>query len=215
MLRKNYFTSVVISLSVGTLCIGVAHGQPETALALCSNAPSLETQITACTVVVESQSTSEYALAHALGLRGQAFAQSERYEDAISDFSRALGLRFSNRSHFSRSHLFTNRALSYAFLGMRDEALEDLDTLIAINPSNLEAHGTRYQVLCHLGETNSAFAAILEIVELDGSPDAIADLQDILTDRGVYEGPIDGRLTSQTREATRSLVASQCPESSD
>ena len=77
--------------------------------------------------------------------RGTELGQLRRYDEAISDFSKAISIH-------PFDFMYGNRAAAYFFTGRYPEALQDYDHAIALNPNNPNSYYGRATVEQALGK---------------------------------------------------------------
>ena len=92
-------------------------------------------------LAIEDGPERNLLLVHAYTCRGAAFAEQERYDDAIDDFSRAI--------HVNPEHSlgYYNRAMAWEAKGNAEQALDDYTRLLNIDPEFADAKSRRDQSL--------------------------------------------------------------------
>lgn len=86
----------------------------------------------------------------------------EKYAKAIDDFNKAFDLEISNKFD-----LFLNRGVSYLNLAEYDNAREDLNKAIEMEPYNASAYHSRGRVLYELKEYENAVSDFQRSLELN------------------------------------------------
>jgi lipoprotein NlpI len=103
------------------------------------NRPSAESQIVACTALIEDQIEKPESLAIAFNNRGIARTSKGDYRLAIEDFDESIKLN----SAFAKA--FNNRGTAYAKLGNQDRAITDFSAAITLSTGYVNAIANRAQ----------------------------------------------------------------------
>jgi lipoprotein NlpI len=138
----------------------------------CAKSDLPQTQIDACTKLIDTLRPQGLELAHALYQRGAGHAAKGEYQEAVRDYSQAL--KFAPNS----SDALYNRGGAYSKLGRWDDALADFNALLKIVPNDPNTHYARAWVQAQRGEDKAAIADLDKVLEI--APDD----QEALLDRG-------------------------------
>ncbi|MBN1953875.1 MAG: tetratricopeptide repeat protein [Anaerolineae bacterium] len=104
--------------------------------------------------------------------RGLLHAQARQYDEALDDFTAALEYDYWDYEHlyFTGTHPYIERALVYQALGQPQQALDDLDTLVAADDGWYLPYYYRGLLYKELGRTEDAILDFQTLWEL--APDA-------------------------------------------
>lgn len=94
--------------------------------------------------------------AAALHGRGDVYVSTQRFTEAVADFTAALEVV---EDPAQRAGILVSRAESYDALQKYAEALKDYDASLALAPKQIGVHTARANVYQRLGDTKSALAA--------------------------------------------------------
>lgn len=220
------------ALSVLTLASPVFAGVIED----CVQASDRELQISACTEAIESGQWEGAALAWAYGNRGNAWQALRDPTRAVADYSKALeldpdfpmtwhnrGLVFAALGDYARALADYNEALArdpdftaalgsrgvaYREMGEPQKALADLDRAIAIDPDAARHYQNRANVRCTLGDIDGSVQDRLRAIRLGHFEASL--VQSVLTEKGFYDGPVDGAFGIGSVEALREWTEKGC-----
>ncbi|UKN03803.1 hypothetical protein K6119_09900 [Paracrocinitomix mangrovi] len=90
--------------------------------------------------------------------RGIAYAESEQFDLALADYSKAIDLG---------GNWHSNRATVYQELGQLDKALQDVNTAIEITPINDWAYGNRASILLDMKRYHEAIPDFKTMLQYD------------------------------------------------
>ena len=100
----------------------------------------------------------------AYGLRGLAYKFQGKYDEAISDFSKAIEI---NPESSGTDGIYFARGSSYALSGQYGKAISDLNIAIEKNPQDSEAYFTRGTVYQDQGRYDKAISDFNHTIEID------------------------------------------------
>jgi lipoprotein NlpI len=138
----------------------------------CAKSEIPQTQIDACTKLIDTLRPQGHELAQALYQRGAGHAAKGDYKEAVRDFTQAL--KFAPNS----SDALYNRGGAYSKLGQWDDALADFNALLKIVPNDPNTYYARAWVQAQRGEDKAAIADLDKVLAF--APDD----QEALLDRG-------------------------------
>lgn len=87
--------------------------------------------------------------------------KSEKYDDALKDFDKAIELEPAN------AHYISERAVCKHLMGKHSLALLDLDYALKLEPENPYRYSSRAYVRDRIGDTEGAIQDYLKAIELD------------------------------------------------
>ena len=138
----------------------------------CAKSDLPQTQIEACTKLIDTRLLQGRDLAQALYQRGVGFAAMGNYQNAVRDFSQAL--KFAPDS----TDALYNRGGALTKLGRWDEALADFNAVLKIVPNDPNTFYARAWVQAQRGEDAAAIEDLGRVVA------AAPNDQEALLDRG-------------------------------
>jgi lipoprotein NlpI len=138
----------------------------------CAKSEVPQSQIDACTKLIDTLRPQGRELAQALYQRGAGHAAKGEYAEAVRDYTQAL--KFAPNS----SDALYNRGGAYSKLGRWDDALADFNALLRIVPNDPNTYYARAWVQAQRGEDKAAIADLNKVLEI--APDD----QEALLDRG-------------------------------
>jgi lipoprotein NlpI len=138
----------------------------------CAKSEVPQSQIDACTRLIDTLRPQGRELAQALYQRGAGHAAKGEYAEAVRDYTQAL--KFAPNS----SDALYNRGGAYSKLGRWDDALADFNALLKIVPNDPNTYYARAWVQAQRGEDKAAIADLDKVLEI--APDD----QEALLDRG-------------------------------
>ena len=138
----------------------------------CAKSDVPQSQIDACTKLIDTLRPQGRELAQALYQRGAGYAAKGEYTEAVRDYTQAL--KFAPNS----SDALYNRGGAYSKLGRWDDALADFNALLKIVPNDPNTYYARAWIHAQRGEDKAAIADLDRVLEI--APDD----QEALLDRG-------------------------------
>jgi len=104
--------------------------------------------------------------ANTFGTRGECYQNLREYAKAIDDYTAALKYAPQNSSNFPL--WYSARGICFYGLGSKQEdALQDLDKAIELNPKNAQSYGVRGLVKIELNKDDEAKKDLAKCYELD------------------------------------------------
>jgi tetratricopeptide (TPR) repeat protein len=119
--------------------------------------------IPSCTAQLVSGKLRGDDVAAAYWYRGWAYHQTEQYQQAMSDYDRAISI------NPRESDFYNDRGNLWIDLGKNDRALQDLDQAILIKPDYEIPYANRGRALVNLKRPNEALVAFSKAIELKPS----------------------------------------------
>jgi lipoprotein NlpI len=151
----------------------------------CAKSDLPQTQIDACTRLIDTLRPQGRELALALYQRGAGHAAKGEYAEAVRDYTQAL--KFAPNS----SDALYNRGGAYSKLGRWDEALADFNALLEIVPNDPSTHYARAWVQAQRGEDKAAIADLDKVLEIaQGDQEALLDRGGMNIRAGRYDDAI-------------------------
>jgi len=93
--------------------------------------------------------------------RGYYFASKDQYDEAISDYTKALEI---NPRYIEA---YNNRGLAYASKGQYDDAISDYNKALKINPRYIEAYNNRGNAHLNKGQYDDAISDYNKILKIE------------------------------------------------
>lgn len=161
-----------------------------------------ERRISGCTELLAQPGLDPDLAALAYAMRALANSLKGKYEDAITDFDRAISIK----PNFAVA--LNNRAWALFRSGRAEQGVNDVERSLAIQPMSPHALDTRAHIRQQLGQTAGAFADYDLAMRIGGS--AIVKLYQCgLQASGHYKGNLDGIYSPELKEALRLCVSSR------
>src|SRR6476659_8547337 len=131
-------------------------------IGLCSGAAQAtpETQVTACTAVIESGAETKQSLAIAHNNRGNAHNRQGQYDRAIEDYNSSIDAK----PDYAKA--FNNRGVAYQKKGEYDKAIADFDESIRLTPTYAGAFANRAETYRRKGDYRTAVRDYDEAIRL-------------------------------------------------
>lgn len=140
-------------------------------------------------VLVQAPSDVKLQAAARFG-RGEVYAATNRYTEAVADFTAALALQ---TSPAERATTLVSRAEGYSRLGRQADALDDYAESLKLAPEQIGVHTARGSMLQRLGRRDEALAEFdAELKRRPGYYRALVGRAQIL-DLPLPPNPEDGR----------------------
>jgi tetratricopeptide (TPR) repeat protein len=118
----------------------------------CTSAPDNMARIAGCTVVIDAGDPSVLPRTQAYTYRGLAYAAQQQTDQAIADFSQAIGIDPMN------ADAFYGRARMHYLKDDYQRAVTDFTTTLALHPSFAEAYDQRGNAYDDMGKPEKAMA---------------------------------------------------------
>ena len=162
---KRFWAGVVWNVVISSILLAVPiFGLSDQREARCRNNDNdlpLSEQIEACDAVIADFDGSSEDLSDYYAERGIAYANSDRPDDAIADYSEAIMLDPSD--HYS----LYNRALAYEEQYRFDKAIDDYSAAIAVEPAKTSAYERRGFIEMNIGRYRDAAESMTGALEHD------------------------------------------------
>ena len=163
---------LIALLALAAPAPAVAEGEAQQMRDACAKSDVPQSQIDACTKLIDTLRPQGRELAQALYQRGAGHAAMGEYTEAVRDYTQAL--KFAPDS----SDALYNRGGAYSKLGRWDDALADFNALLKIVPNDPNTYYARAWIHAQRGEDKAAIADLDRVLEI--APDD----QEALLDRG-------------------------------
>jgi tetratricopeptide (TPR) repeat protein len=157
------YIAYIILLSTG-LCHAVPVLARQESGGSCENKDksfSVDQQINGCTALIQRGAQQKIGLAPAYYNRGNAYFAKGYYEQAISDYDKAIELEPNN------AIVYFSRGKAYAYNNKFDEAISDYNKAIEINPKFAMAYFYRAQSYSETHEYERASADYGKTIDLE------------------------------------------------
>ena len=136
--------------------------------------------IAGCTAAIKSGSGQNLALAYED--RGRAYARISKYDLAIQDYDRVIGIKSDN------ADAYIDRGIAYGLIGQYDLAIKDLDLAIRLKPDLVVAYHGRGQTYRLKGDYNRAIQDYDQAIKMKpDETDLYIDLGNLYADQGQYD----------------------------
>ena len=122
----------------------------------------LQVRIAGCTVLIQSGTEADAALARAYNNRGVAYSDLNDFDRAVPDFDQALKL---NPSY---ALAFSSRGSAYYRKKDYDRAIKDYDQALRLKPDDAFYFDSRGNVYDDKGDSDHAFQDYAQAIRLDG-----------------------------------------------
>jgi tetratricopeptide (TPR) repeat protein len=157
MLRYGVVRALVATL--GLLAATSARAEADSWAACAGGEPqyTIDQQIAGCTAYLATNPNDHFGLFN----RGHSFEAKGLYDQAISDYNRAIALK----PDFATA--YEARANSYFQSRQYDWAIADYTRAIALMPGNAEPYGNRGNAFLALAKTDKAVADFQKALKLD------------------------------------------------
>ncbi len=136
-----------------------ARGDADDIMAGCID-PFPDIRVVGCTAAIDSGIWEGGDLAWAYNNRAIAYRLMGQWEDALEDFSIAIGLDPENPINWN------NRGHAHRVMGAPEKAIVDFDWAIALDPDYRLAHYNRATALAVMGDLVGAVASYSEAIRL-------------------------------------------------
>jgi len=160
---------IILAATVGTFTASAAQAEPEGWAACAGEAPqySLQQQIAGCTTYLTTNPNDHNGLFN----RGHSFEANGQYDQAVSDYNRAIALKP------DLAMAYEARGNSYYKLRQYDWAITDYTRAIALRPDNAEGYGNRGNAYLAQFKPDKAIADYAKALKLDpANKSAVAGL---------------------------------------
>lgn len=161
-----------------------------------------ERRIAGCSELLMRPGLDPDTAAVAYAMRALAYSLKGNYEDAITDFDRAISIR----PNFAVA--LNNRAWALFRSGKAAQGEPDVERSLAIQPLSPHALDTRAHIRQQLGQDDGAFADY-DLAMRVGGETIVKLYQCGLQSSGHWKGEIDGRYTQELRDALKLCVSSR------
>jgi len=131
--------------------------------------------------------------------RGNAYADLNRYEEAVADYDRVIQI---NQQH---AEVYNNRGIVYADLGQYEQTIADYDRAIQINPQFAEAYNNRGIAYRNLGQSEQAIADYDHAIQINPQfAEAYSNRGNAYADLGQYQRRPSPTTTAPSRSTRNS-----------
>jgi tetratricopeptide (TPR) repeat protein len=151
--------TIILAATIGAITATSARAEPDGWTACAGEEPqySLAQQIAGCTAYLATNPNDHNGLFN----RGHSFEASGQYDQAISDYNRAIAAKP------DYAIAYEARGNSYYKLRQFDWAITDYTRAIALMPDNAESYGNRGNAYLALGKVDKAIADYQKALKLD------------------------------------------------
>jgi tetratricopeptide (TPR) repeat protein len=157
-------------------------------------------RISGCSALIATPGLPREQLSLAHGLRALAYSLRGRYEEALSDYDKAIGLN----PNFAVA--LNNRAWLYFKLGRLQDGTADVEHALRLAPESPYALDTRAHIRQAQGVTPEAIADYERAMQYGGRT-IVKLYQCGLRAQGLYSGALDGVSTPVFSSAMRSCAS--------
>lgn len=161
-----------------------------------------ERRIAGCSELILSPGIGQEDLSLAYAMRALAYSLKADYGRALADYDEAI------RINPGFAVALNNRAWALFKAGRAREGLPDVERSLRLSPGSSHALDTRAHIRQQMGDTTGALADY-EMAMVYGGERLIKLYQCGLQAKGLYEGRIDGRYTSEVKLALETCVKSR------
>ena len=152
------------SAGIPTAASNVSAPPADNDAALCNDGEG-QVRIDACTRIIKTgrlfgKTASRSELATVYNIRGSAFSDMHRYDNAIADYEAAIGLNPQS------AKAYYNRGVAYASSGRPTQAISDYDAAIRLKPGLAVAYFSRANAYDALSRYDRAIASFDAAVRL-------------------------------------------------
>lgn len=161
--------SVWALISIATLLPAPAQAGPwEDCFNLSASKPVM---LRGCEQVIQSGRYSPYQLAVAHYNRGNEHIDKGRYDDAVADYSKSIGLMPRNQSDSvsKLADIHANRGRAYGGLRQDEKMMADYNSALSFNPGNATALNNRALEFLHQEEHEKAITDATGAIRSDPS----------------------------------------------
>ncbi len=158
-------------------------------------------RISACSAVIDDQTTTEFDLERALEIRSADLLIAKRHAEAMQDLDRALQLNPQSATALN------GRAWTVYRWKNTAEGMDDVNASLRVNGAYGAAWDTRAHLYQLLGQFDRAFTQYEAAIGFGGE-NFVRMYQCGLRERGIYKGPIDGVYAAAVRAALRTCAMS-------
>jgi tetratricopeptide (TPR) repeat protein len=159
-------------------------------------------RLKACSDVIENGDSNPEDLFGAYIMRGRIHALNGRFPDSISDYDAAV------RINPDSSLALNNRAWTHFKWNRSTQGMNDVERALGIEPLGHYIWDTRAHLRQVLGDFDGAYADYERSAGIGGA-EAVTLYQCGLRERGLYNGPIDGRYSADVRTALKTCAYSE------
>jgi tetratricopeptide (TPR) repeat protein len=157
-------------------------------------------RISGCSALIAIPGLPREQLSLAHGLRALAYSLRGRYEEALVDYDKAIGIN----PNFAVA--LNNRAWLHFKLGRLQDGTADVERALKLAPESPYALDTRAHIHQAQGATPAAIADYERAMQLGGQT-IVKLYQCGLRSRGLYSGALDGVSSSALTDALRTCAS--------
>lgn len=158
-------------------------------------------RVAACTEIIEAPHTDSTSRSMAYSMRALAYSLRHEFDQAIEDYDAAI------RINPDFAVALNNRAWAYFKMGRPADGLPDVERSLALDPTSPHAYDTRAHIRQWLGGPEGALADYRRAMQF-GDDRIIKLYQCGLQNHKLYDGPVDGRWTTELIKALTVCVQS-------
>ena len=194
------FSCTSVAMAVAGLMLWAAA--PAHAAIDCRVKGDMQRQVEACTSTIARSGVSASDRGAAYLYRCQAFDLMRQSGRALGDCLTAADLRPRDSS------IYNSLSIVYRNLGRHRDAVDAANQAINLNDDRPNYYAGRAAANCKLGDVEASLEDRYRTIDMGHLN--VQTLQRVLSERGFYNGPRDGRFNRETRRGLRAWTEAGC-----